>query len=325
MNELLIKIRAMFEGKESFDQASSSIGGLRQRMTECVQSGSAFGSALGSLAATAAEGLIGMAEKGIESIKELALGFAEGSVHATEYAHQMHNLGEQIGQQVGDTTVLTQAFKNAGLGAEEGGRAINMLQKALSGVNEEGLPTKHVFDRLGLSIQDLKNMSATEALDTVAKRISSLGTAADKTGAVMEMFGRSGARLLPLLANANAIDTAREQVGGLAGSLQDGAEELSKFSSAWESLDLKKLQFFSAFADGLAGSFEKAGEAINKLDFTKFGQGSADLLTTLVADAEKLKELLAHTGKDESGNGVSLGEIAQETLGGSNRKSLFVV
>jgi len=57
------------------------------------------------------------------------------------------------------TVVLSQAFKNAGLGAEYIGQSANLLQKALGGVNEMGGHTDAAFRRLGTSIQQLKPLS----------------------------------------------------------------------------------------------------------------------------------------------------------------------
>ena len=215
-------------------------------------------------------GLLGM-EKGFEKGKE----FAEGVVHAAEYAHEMHNLSERTGQTVQDTIVLGQAFKNAGMGAEAQGHAVNMLQKALTGVNEEGLPTKEIFDQLGLSAEKLKNMSAMDALEAISKKIAGLETAADRTHAAMELFGRSGGEMLSLLGNATAIDRAKKQVGDLAESLGGNTEELAHFSSSWESIDVKKMQFFAGFATEMAGSLEKGATAIDNMDLSKLGRLAA--------------------------------------------------
>lgn len=272
MRELLIKIRALFEGGASIDDANKKFSTMRSRMTECMQTGSAFGSAIGSLAATAAQGLVGMATRAVEGIGDMVKGFGEGVIGAAEYAHQMHNLSVQTGQSVQDTIVLTQAFKNAGLGSEMVGQSMNMLQKALTGVNEEGLPTKGIFDKLGLSISDLKNDSPIQALHQISVAISSLGTASDRTRAVFEMFGRAGGRLLPLLGNSGAIENAKTQVGGLAESLGTSEEELSKFAEAWSSLDTKKMQLFAGFAKELAGNLGEAGDKLNRMDLSKVGE-----------------------------------------------------
>jgi len=238
--------------------------------------------------------LLGMAEKlpvvgsvmrslngavGLASTAFVGLGVAAGATMATlrgvigvaSFAGRMNDLGAQTGQSAREVVILDQAFRNAGLGSEAVGQSLNLLQKALTGVNEEGQPTAGVFERLGLSISDLKSMSASEALAAISAKISGMKTPADQTRAAMEMFGRSGGRMLALLKDSAAFDTAKTMVGGLADSIGASVEELDKFSDSIESLDTKKLQFFAGFASGLSGDLGNAADAINKIDLTPFG------------------------------------------------------
>ena len=66
---------------------------------------------------------------------------------------------------------------------------------ALTGVNEEGLPTKDVFDKLGLSLDELSDMSPINALQAIGEKINGLASAAEKTRALKDLFGRSGPTL----------------------------------------------------------------------------------------------------------------------------------
>ena len=307
MKDLLIKIKAIFEGKDSFDAANSSLGTMRSRLTECMTSGSALGSALGSLASGAIEGLAEKALELVHSVVEIGKGMAEGVVHISSYADKMGELGMRTGQTASDSAVMTQAFRNIGLDAGNVGPAINMLQMALTGLNEEGLPTKGVFDNLGLSLDALKDMSPINALQAISDKIAGLGSAADKTRAVKDLFGKAGGSLLPLLGDNKAIETAKQQVGGLAGSIGRNVEELGHFSDAWESLDVKKMQFFAGLAQGLAGSLSQAGDAINAIDLTKLGTEVGDTLNGLIQVSQELQKL-----RDQVGSGVK--DVAGESL-----------
>lgn len=319
MKDLLIKIKAIFEGKESVDAASSSLGTMRSRLTECITSGSALGSALGTLASGAIAGLAGKALELVRSIVGIGKGMAEGVVHISSYADKMGELGMRTGQAASESVVMTQAFRNIGMDASNVGAAINMLQMALTGLNEEGLPTKGVFDQLGLSLEALKDMSPINALQAISDKIAGLGSAADKTRAVRDLFGRAGGSLLPLLGDNTAFSTAREQVGQLAGTIGRNVEELGKFADAWESLDVKKMQFFAGLAEGLAGSLSQAGDAINAIDLTKFGTDIGDTLNGLVQVSQELQKL-----RDQATSGVKgvAGDSNTALMGGMAKDSI---
>lgn len=291
MKDLLIKIKALFEGKESFDKAGESIGSLRSRLTECMASGSAFGSMLGSLASTAITGVIEKAGELAHKVVEVVKAFAEGVVEVSKFADQMGELGMRTGQNAADAVVLTQAFRNVGLEAGNVGQAVNMLQMALTGVNEEGLPTKGVFDKLGLSLEALKDMSPINALQAISDKLSGLATSADRTRALKDLFGRQGPALMPILGDPEAFSIAKTQVGELASNIRRNVEELGKFADAWESLDVKKMQFFAGVATGLAGSLEDAGDAINRIDLSKFGTDVGDTLNGLIQVAAELQSI----------------------------------
>jgi len=70
--------------------------------------------------------------------------------------------------------ILQQAFVNNGMEAESVGKAVNKLQKALPGVNEQGEPTNKTFEKLGLSMEELVALSPDEQLLRIGKAINGL-------------------------------------------------------------------------------------------------------------------------------------------------------
>lgn len=222
--------------------------------------------------------LVGMLAGGAVVGIEAAKMFGEGVIKAAEFADQMEELGTRTGQSAGDAIVMTQAFRNVGLEAGNVGQAVNMLQMALTGLNEEGLPTKGVFDKLGLSLDALKDMAPINALQAISEKIAELGSAADKTRAVKDLFGKAGGSLLPLLGDTKAFDTAKTQVGELGEIIEKNSADLGKFADAWAALDVKKMQLFAGFAAEFSASLGEAADKINKFDGSKIGKGLADFI-----------------------------------------------
>ena len=233
----------------------------------------------------------------------------DGTRAAADFAGEMSDLSAQTGETAEDAIILGQAFKNAGLNGMVG-QSLNLLQKALAGVNEEGQPTAGVFKRLGLSIDDLKNMRATEQIENISAAIAKLRTPADQSKAAMELFGRSGGRMLALLKDGSAIETARTQVGGLAENIGVAAEDLDKFSDAIGALDLQQIKFFAGFAKGISGDLADAAKALNKMDFSKAGE-SLGLMARGASDlAKDLEKVLAILPRLPGQGPATIGGIA---------------
>lgn len=227
-------------------------------------------------------------------IGTLARTMIDGTRAAADFAGEMSDLSAQTGETAEDAIILGQAFKNAGLSGMVG-PSLNLLQKALAGVNEEGQPTAGVFKRLGLSIDELKNMRATEQIEKISAAIAKLRTPADQSKAAMELFGRSGGRMLALLKDSSSIDTARTQVGALAENIGVAAEDLDKFSDAIGAMDLQQIKFFAGFARGISGDLASVAEALNKMDFSIHGEKLGNMArgaSELAKDMEKILALL---------------------------------
>ena len=285
MKELLIKIKALFEGSganqaatavkqvgDAADQAKAKTGGLAGAMGD----GSAKAGIFAGATAALGTALLGIAQQAITAcigaIKNLVQGFAEGVVKAADFAGAMTDLSARTGQPIEELVVLKRAFENAGMGADAVGPMLNRLQKAMAGVNEEGQPTSDALAKLGLSAAKLNTMTATQQLQAVQQAILALPTPAAQAAASMEIFGRSGGQMLALFKDTSAFATAAQQVGQLGADTQKAAAALDTFSDAMGALDDKKMGFFMAAAAQFATDLERAGVAVNAIDLGPLGE-----------------------------------------------------
>lgn len=184
---------------------------------------------------------------------------------------EVSDLAANTGMAASQVMVLRQAFANAGLGADGVGANVARLQKALSGVNEEGQSTNAALQRLGLAAGQLDNLSAVEQIKRLQQSFAMIEDPAMRTRAAMELFGKSGAKMLALLGDSSALTLAGEQVGAL-GALMDA--NAGKFDNLSDNLNtiagLKMDQFFAGFAEQLTGAGD-AVEKISKVDLTFVG------------------------------------------------------
>ncbi len=176
------------------------------------------------------------------------------------------------GQSIRDVVILRKAYDEAGMDAGSLTANLSMLQAALGGVNEEGLPTKHIFEQLGLDMEALKSKRAIEQFDEIAKAIGNLGDQSSKMAAVRGIFGRAGAQMLALFANPKVIEEASELVGKQANIFQKNAETFAKVTNAFEAVGTKVRGIFVGAAAEAAPAIMPILTALRSIDTVGMSQ-----------------------------------------------------
>jgi hypothetical protein len=101
--------------------------------------------------------------------------------------------------------------------------------------------------------------------------LSGISNVTERTGVAMEIFGKSGAEMLRLLSDPEAMSNARKQLGGMADLLDENAAKFDRVSDIMGALKSKSQGLFvgigSEVIDQLLPTFEK----LMSLDFSSVG------------------------------------------------------
>ena len=177
--------------------------------------------AIGAGAATAGAALVGIA------------------VHASEAADHLYHLSESTGVSARDLSGLSVVAKIGGVDIDTLAMGLERLDRnALMAAESPNLLTNG-FRKLGIQVTDSNGhlKSTTELFSEVASRFSGMEDGATKTAIAMQLFGRSGAALIPVLDQGSEaikywIEYATKVGAVLDGSAAYGAhafhEELTK-------------------------------------------------------------------------------------------------
>lgn len=211
-------------------------------------------------------GMIGLAA-GAAGVTGVIAGLRSGLKMGSE----LSDLKDRTGASVKELVLLRQAFDDTGVGAQSVPIALQYMQKALSGVSEEGRPTSKMFQRLGLDMEALKKMSPTDQLTEIGKAIAGLEDEALKTDAAMTIFGRSGAALKQFFADPRAIEKARDGIGSLAEVLERDAALLDNLDDAFGRLRTQTRGMFVGLASQLAPALNSVVESLKGIDLTHVG------------------------------------------------------
>lgn len=266
-----------------------------------------------------------------------------------EYAS---SLGE-VAQQLGVTTDALQEYRYAGSQAGlEQGEVDQSLQQLTRRLGEAASGTKaqaEAFDKLGISVKDANGnvLDAGEAIPLIAEALKNVQSPAERAAILMDLFGKSGQKLEPLLAGGaagvNNLRDAAHKLGIVLSSDQiqkadDAADKLGSVKTVLEAriagVVADNANAILKLADALAELVKSGADAVNWL--AKFDEqiSKPDMgLTKYIKQLEEAGFLAKNAAKsyggmyglDENGNrrdgnsaarqGLSMFDDARSALG----------
>jgi hypothetical protein len=201
------KVRAVF---------TASTSGLVSGVNQAVGSMSKMEAAVGSLrsgmtALVAIQGaqlfasVAGAVSRGVSSM--VSYGQAQAEV-----IDQQSKLAARLGMTLGEFSGLALAGDLAGVSMETIAKAATKADIMFVKASQGSKVAQAAFAGLGLSVDQLGGLSASERFDAIAAAIAKLPTEAQRAAAAVQVFGKSGVDLLPLFSQgAEGIAQAREQ------------------------------------------------------------------------------------------------------------------
>lgn len=225
-----------------------------------------FGKSLTRTASTFATG-IGAA---------LAGGFAMAARSAINHGDDIAKTAKRIGISAEEYQKLTFAIRRSG-GANEDAEKQYRRMAAIIDDLKNGLSTAvRSFKDMGLSYDDLKNKSPEQQFDTIVDALNKVQDASTRVALAQDVFGRSGTRLLPLLADYRELKQEAEELGAVISN--DAIRAAEEFKDATENL---KTALMATVANSgvvewlkdIATAAAEASAAMRQLDQGNFMDG----------------------------------------------------
>lgn len=110
---------------------------------------------------------------------------------------------DQLGIATEKMAALNFAAGLAGVSQEQLTQAIARQQRVIADANQGLASAARALQRLGLSAQELRNLSPDQQFRVLADALNGLENQTERTALAQEVFGRSGAALLPLLSRGS--------------------------------------------------------------------------------------------------------------------------
>ena len=220
---------------------------------------------------------LSMAASAFGGAASSTVGYAAGITNAIDATN---DLSERIGVGVEALQSLQLAAKLSGV--DDIATPMQKLAVSIGKAAESG--NIEAFERLGINFQKLQASDPANQFRQVARAISGLPTEAQRAAAAVELFGKAGVELLPLLGkNLDEIEKKGRRMGGIVSA--EGVEAIGEMNDA---LDMVKASMGGIIGQ-VAGNLAPAVSAVSS-EFIAFvesfnganGTALADSITTSI-------------------------------------------
>ena len=276
-NAITVKIGAETDGIErGLNEIQNS---LKKIEKSGADSGESFGGSFSKMAGAVAVGQAAVNVFGsvVNGVFSAAQKVVDGFSAALDLGGTLSDLSAASGESAGNLLLLQRAFDNTGAGADAVGPALAKLQNNIFGAGEGSKETAAAFGRMGISMDELAGKTPTEQLALVASGITSIEDPTKRAATAIDIFGKSGAQLLPLLTNfSGEMDDARATVGSLADIMDRRANVFDAVGDRFLIIQQKVRDFAAGILDKALPAIDAITSALSRIDAAKIGQNLAD-------------------------------------------------
>ena len=239
---LLFKLKAdTSDATQSLTQfkgtLNNSIATMRSGIDDASRSILSNTGSMGSSIADLSAGLTGWAATAGVAFAAVAAGMVKLSLATADYAGQIKDLSDKTNLTTDTLQSLRLAATLSGQSFESISQTAVIFQRRMEEARTKGGELAETFKALGVNLSG----PVDEAFRTTLERLSGVEDGAQKTATTVELFGRSGSDLLPVIGQLNGsfqnLENRARQLGIVLS--KDAIEKADEFG---DQLDILKLQ-----------------------------------------------------------------------------------
>jgi hypothetical protein len=256
--------------------------GLKDAQKMCVDSSADIVSSLGKITTQLAKtdfSNLANAGKSLGILGGIAAGVSVAVVGAmvemtkstAEHVKQMDKMAQSYGLSIGQVSAMRVAAKLSGVEVDVMAMGMGRLARAAFQVTTSGNYTGSAFQRLGISMADVSAASKGDLsplLEQIADRFAKMADGTAKTALSMQLFGRSGAAMIPWMNQGSEGIREYTELAkrlGLVWDEETGRAAL-KFAHTMDIQELKMTALKEQMAQGLLPSLGKLSDAFVNVD-----------------------------------------------------------
>lgn len=224
---------------------------------------------------------VAVIKKGIDSVINLA--------------NEIAAAGDAIDKQSQALGLSRKAYQEWDYILSQNGASINSLGVSMKTLNsailsaaEGGEEAKSAFAKLGLGIHEIENLNMEDQFEAVVRAFQRMPAGAKKSALAVQLFGRNGMELLPLLnSSSTSIDELRQAAEDLGIIMSDDAVDASvEYTNAIDtmkrSFNALKYNIGSQLLPVMTNGMTKLANYAGKLS-KAYGQGGFSAVASTIA------------------------------------------
>lgn len=195
------------------------------------------------------------------SLKQLgglvgAVSFQQVVSQAIQAASALNDISVQTGISIQALQSLQLAATVSGSSLESVAGAVAKMQNNLISAGEGSAAASAALDKIGLSAQQILSLAPDQQFQQLAVAIANIQDPAGRTAAAIDIFGKSGASLIPTLVevgtNAEAINEQFSRLGGPASDL--AVQKVDELGDSFDVLTLSTKSLFIELTSVASGA-----------------------------------------------------------------------
>jgi len=253
---------------------AKTVDGLQKKMDGFGKQMEGFNAAVGNVGGALAgvAGKIAVFAAGFVAVQAVVGAFKD----AIDLGGQLNDLSARTGETAGNLMILQRAFENAGAGADSVGPQLNKLQRFMFEARDASSAQAKTLASLGVTYDELKGKAPIEQMQLLAEKVAGVKNDGERAAMAIDLFGKSGGELLPLLRGmTDGLDQARRQLGSAPDAINATAKALDDIGDNLTAISNKSMEFALGLLTKLAPALVDITDKLATIDAAGFGMAIA--------------------------------------------------
>ena len=206
---------------------------------------------------------------------------------AIQLGDDLVDLNAQTGVAIDKLMELQLAFDLNGMKAEQVQPVLAKMQRLIAEAGSGSADAAAKFQIMGIAIDEIQGLNADEQLMKIGEAISKIENPAQRSAVAMDIFGKSGAKLLSVFA-AGGMDEVRRMLGNQSALLLQNAGVFGRASDILGLTGNKIRGFFVGIASEIVPQLMEVLDKSAQLDFSQIGVAAGKELNMFVLAAKQV-------------------------------------
>jgi len=196
---------------------------------------------------------------------------------ALQFGGKLVDLSRQTGVAVDKLMELQLAFEQIGMTGNDVQPVLAKLQRSISEAASCSIEAAQKFKMIGISIDEIKGLSADEQFLKVGDAINKIENPAQRAAMAMQLFEENGTKLLAIFA-AGGLEDVRAALGTQSALLVENAGVFKRAANVLDTASVKIRGLFVGVAAEIVPQIMSAVDALNGIDLAPIGQAFGNVI-----------------------------------------------